>query len=289
MYREIDLSKWTLFSARRNSKNYHNADKTQHLKIVSHAAHCSAEEEFERATLVYNSGIVTPKPLELVSCDGNIGIIYEFIQGKKSILRAVTENPDSMEENMVRWAKTFRKFHDTPCDTKKFPDFKAQVLKLFDQPNGFNNKQKEYLIKFLENEDTRETFILGDSNPSNFIFVGDRDYIIDLSECSYGNPMFDLGLYYSNLFSENKLINYAAKKVLKTDLNELKRGWPFFLKAYYGTDDEEYLDEMIKKIRVYAVIMEFHSLHSTDVPPALHGVRNHIVRGYFNQYIGKNF
>lgn len=289
MYREIDLNEWTLFSARRNSKNYHNADKTQHLKVVTHSAHYSAEEEFERAMLVYNAGIVTPKPLELVSCDGNIGIIYEYIQGKKSILRAVTENPDSMEENMIRWAKVYRKFHDTPCDTNKFPDFQAKVLELLDEPNGFTRKQKEYLVNFLKNEEPRETFILGDSNPSNFIFVGDKDYIIDLSECSYGNPMFDFGEYYCTVFGKNLILNYAAKKVLKTDLNELKRGWPFFLKAYYGTDDEAFLDEMTKKIRVYAVIMRFYGLHMTDVPKALYGLRDHMVRDYFNQFIGKDY
>lgn len=287
MYREIDLNEWTLFSARRNSKNYYNEDKTQHLKIVTHSAHYSAEDEFERANLVYNSGILTPKPIELVSCNGETGIIYEYIKNKKSILRAVTENPDSMEENMKRWAKTFKKFHDTPCDTTKFPDYKAIVLKLFDQPNGFTEKQQKFLINFLENEESSTTFLLGDSNPSNFIFVGDKDYIIDLSECSYGNPMFDLGHYYANVFSKNIIINSAAKKVLKTDLKELRRGWPFFIKAYYDTDDEEFLNEQTKKLRVYAVISEFYGLHMTDVDPSKYWLRDRIVRGYFKQFIGK--
>ena len=287
MYREIDLSEWTLFSARRHSQNYYNADKTQHLKIVTNAAHCSAEEEFKKATLVYKAGVETPKPLELVSCNGDTGIIYEYIKDKKSVLRAVTENPDSMEENMIRWAKIYRKFHDTPCDTTMFSDFKAEVLKLLNEPNGLNEKQKTFIINFLENEEPRETFIIGDGNPSNFIFAGDKDYVIDLSECAYGNPEFDLGKYYADLFGKNPIINFVAQKVLKTNMKDLRKGWPFFINAYYDTDDEEFLDEKIKKLRIYAAIMQFYSLQMEDTPAALIGLRDLMVRGYFKQFIGK--
>jgi len=287
MYREIDLSDWILFSSRYNSKNYHDKDKTMHLKLLNKAAVNSAEDEFEKASLLYNSGIITPRPLEIVTCNETKGVIFEYIKNKKSILRAANENPANLKEYMTRWGVALRKLHDTPCDTKVYENYQEKLTKALESTNLYDEKHKEYLLNYLKTVEVKTTYMMKDPNPSNFIFVGDKNYIIDVSDMKYGNGNFDLGKWYTILFGYPKLLEIIAKRILKADMNLLRKGWLMLLKAYYDTEDEDFIKAKTEELKVFGVLTFFVSMSEKKASPIINFLKRYFLKVNFKKVIGK--
>jgi len=287
MYREIDLSEWTLFSSRWNSKNYYNKDKTQHLKLITKAAPNSAEMEYKKAKLVYDSGISTPNALEIVSYGDERGVIFEYIKDKKSLLRASMEDREHLEEYMTRWGVALRKFHSTPCDTDFLSNYQGEIENALRESKLCSKRQKEFLLDALTKIPVIPNYIMIDANPSNFIFDGKKEYIIDLSDLAYGNGGLDLGFWCSLLFGQPMIMSSIAAKTLKSDLNLFRAGWPMFLKAYLGTTDEEIIRKKDEEIRIMGALDMVMIMNSVRLPSIFNFIKRICFNLNFKKLVGK--
>jgi len=287
MYREIDLSDWTLFSSRANSNNFYNEDKTKHLKLMTGLNTNSAEFEYNKATLLYEAGINTPKPLEIVTYKGKTGIIFEYIKDKKSLLRASVEDRENLEEYMSKWGVALRNLHNTSCDTNMFSDFQKDLENSLKSTTLYDEKHKAYLLNALNKIKNTNTYLMVDANPSNFIFVKDKIYIIDLNNMAYGNGFFDLGFWYSLLYGHPWFMQYLAAKNFKTDLDIFRAGWPMFFKAYLNTTDEEIINEKTKEVKIFGVLDFFVIMNTLKVPAIFNFLKRRCLKINFNNLIGK--
>ena len=64
-----------------------------------------AIEEFKVAQAVYDLGIPTPKPYRLVTDGKRLGAEYEFITGKRSFARILSQEPEKMQDIAEAFAK----------------------------------------------------------------------------------------------------------------------------------------------------------------------------------------
>lgn len=94
------------------------------LKLYSREREQMGLDEYERACKVYSIGVPCPAPGELVRTrEGQLGIQFRRIVGKKSYARALSEHPERLEEYAARFAEECRRLHalrPTPPINKHF-------------------------------------------------------------------------------------------------------------------------------------------------------------------------
>ena len=102
MKSNFDLTGWKCFSERRNSASYMSPDKKWMAKFFTEATASIEDElvnEMEVTRKAISIGIKTPKVDDICELsNGKKGIIYEYIEGKRSIARAISEEPDKLDE-----------------------------------------------------------------------------------------------------------------------------------------------------------------------------------------------
>jgi uncharacterized protein (TIGR02172 family) len=215
----------------------------------------TAGREFLVNKTVYEMGILTPKPIRLVTDGERFGAEYELIRNKRSFARIISQEPDQLEPLSLRFAQLAREIHQTPADTNRLPSMKelikAQIVRYTDVPADVREKA----LQFLESVPDTPTCLHGDLHIGNIITDGDRTLWIDVGDFAYGVPEWDLGMmfYSSNYMSEQRAIS-----IFHLPIEVLRKHWAVFAKAYFGIEDPE---ELKKKQRAlfpfFAVKMLF--------------------------------
>lgn len=100
------------------------------------------------------------------------------------------------------------------------------------------------ILTEMEHNDSSCTFLHGDFHYGNVITDGMRDYIIDLGAFAYGNPIFDLSLFYivTHLLPEGftgQIYHITEKQAVNF--------WDSFKKHYYKNSDCIPSDDVLEK------------------------------------------
>ena len=131
MKKNFDLTGWTCFSERRNSKSYMSSDKKWMVKFGTEFAEATLpilEHEMEVTKKALEVGVKTPKVDEIIELpSGKLGLIYEYIEGKKSIARAAGEDTDNIDYYMKRFARISKDLHSKVCDPNIFESVEDRV------------------------------------------------------------------------------------------------------------------------------------------------------------------
>ena len=258
MVKNFDLTGWTCFSERRNSKSYMSEDKKWMVKFGTEFAEATLEtleHEMEVSKKALEIGVKTPKVDDIVELpNGQLGLIYEYIEGKKSIARAAGEEPEKIDYYMKRFAHIAKDLHSKVCDVNKFESIEDRTKKQIARFNILNESQKEKAYKLLDSIERTNTCIHGDFQTGNFIIAGDEEFAIDLGAIAYGNPIYDVACFYyfCHYFSSK-----VTDRIFHCDAKYLHEMWMSFIKYYYGTTDEKVLDEITKKNAKYALVCFF--------------------------------
>ncbi|GEM_PF-5016961 len=283
MNRELELSSWKLIYDRVHSKCYVNPEQTLFLKVIRTFGGYDAEREFAKARAAAASGIRTAKAYEIVSVDGHQGILYEYIRDNVPIGDALAKDRAHLETYMRRWGKASRALHDTPCKDSLFPNMQALYLQKLRETKLLPRKKRQFLLDAFEKMPQPETFLLKDINPSNFLMVGEMDYIIDVGDMAKGHPYLDVAQWYGLIFG----IGFFGKLYLHKlhiDFDALKEGWDWFMKAYLDTEDEETVRRENEKLKAFAVFTQYGA--TTRMPWYLDPLKRLTINSIYNKMLG---
>ena len=234
--KHINLDDWVLSGGGAQGESYfHKRDDGVLLKLLSpHLPLSLAEEEFFAAKDIYDAGFPCIKPLEVVTDGQRFGLIIPRIRNKVSFCTAVGKDPACLDDMARRLAKAGRLLHTTVADKTKF----KSVLSVYrDLWRASRNPDKAYLaacdriLSDMERDDVSCTYLHGDFHFGNMITDGERDYMIDLGAFAYGNPLFDLSMFY---FSTHLMPPGATEKVYHITDAQALEFWNAFKKYYYG-------------------------------------------------------
>ena len=212
----------------------------------------AAALELEVAKKVYEMGIPTPEPGDLVTDGKQMGIRFRRIEGKKSYSRACGDHPERAEEYGREFARMCKKLHSVHVDTTRFENVKDRLYKMLDANPDFTPEQKQKIRAFIEAAPDTDTAIHGDLQFGNGIFTEDANgkrtsYFIDLGDFCYGYPMFDIGMVYLccclNDESWTQEVNHMSNATAA-------RFWDGFAAEYFGPDAN--MEEVMKEVKIYA-------------------------------------
>ena len=262
---KIDLNDYVRTGEGANGASYnHKTDPSIMMKLYFRNFE-AAKLELELAQKVYQMGIPTPEPGDLVTDGNQMGIRFRRIDGKKSYPRACGDNPEKAPEYGKEVAQLCKKLHATHVDTTQFESVKDRLYTMLANNPDFTPEQKQKLRDFIAAAPEADTAIHGDLQFGNAIFT-EKDgvrtsYFIDLGDFCYGYPMFDIGMVYlccclndeSWTMEVNHMTNATAA-----------RFWDAFAHEYFGEDAN--MEEVMKQVKIYAGLKTIMIERDTHCP-----------------------
>ena len=254
----IDLNEYERVGEGANGASYnHKSDPSIMLKMYFRN-YQAAELELNIAKKVYNMGIPTPEPGDLVTDGKQVGIRFRRLVGKKSFSRACGDDPDHTEVYARQFARMCLRLHNTHVDTTQFESVKDRLYAMLQANPDFTPEQKTKIHNFIAAAPDTDTAIHGDLQFGNGIFLptGEK-YFIDLGDFCYGYPLFDLGMVYLccclNDEAWTQEVNHMSNAVAR-------RFWDAFAAEYFLSHDCPIADfgpgsdlaQVEKIVRVYA-------------------------------------
>ena len=230
---KIKLDDYVLFGGGANGESYnHKTDSTVMLKLYHPGVIQQPLDEIRLARKVYDMGIPTPEPGDLViTDDGRYGIRFKRITGKKSYSRATADEPEKVEQFAAEFADMCKQLHSTHVDTAQFENVKDRYYRLLEENPFFTANEKDNISRFIADVPDEDTAIHGDLQFSNVIFAGQKCYFIDLGDFCWGNHLFDLGMVYL-------CCNLSREEFIEETFHMPKslaiRFWEYFAREYFG-------------------------------------------------------
>lgn len=247
----IDLNDYERVGEGANGASYnHKTNPDIMLKLYLRNFE-AAEKELELAQKVYNMGIPTPEPGDLITDGKAKGIRFKRLRDKKSYSRACGDNPEKTEEYAREFARLCKKLHAIHVDTTQFENVKDRLYAMLDANPHFTPYQKQKIHDFIASAPDADTAIHGDLQFSNGIFVEEngvrKSYFIDLGDFCYGYPMFDVGMVYLCCCLNDE--SWTMEQYHMSNATAA-RFWDAFASEYFGADAN--MEEVMKEVKIYA-------------------------------------
>jgi len=199
--------------------------------------------EQEVAQKVYELGVPSPQPGELVTDGERIGILFHRIVGKRSFSRALADEPERVEEYTREFARACKKLHSIECAKGDFPDAKEQFLSLLASDKYYTPAEKEKFTKFINGLPDSPTVLHGDMHIGNLLTtlpvgapIGDPHelYFIDLGYFARGFSLIDLGMLQNICLFADEEFRFHDMHV-HGDLTV--KVWDYFVDEYFFASD----------------------------------------------------
>ncbi len=244
----IDMADYVRAGEGSNGASYnHRTDPDIMVKLYFAGKESQALNELQLARKVFEAGIPTPEPGDLVTDGEHVGIRFRRITDKVSFARAVGNEPARVKELAEEFAGMCRQLHATYVDTGQFENIKDRYLRLLEENPFFTPAQKEAVGRFIRQAPEAGTAIHGDLQFGNALIAGSERYFIDLGDFCYGYPMFDVGMVYLTC----KLNDEAyTQEAFHMDGKTASAFWDAFAPAYFGPDADLAAKE--REVKIYA-------------------------------------
>ena len=245
-YESIDLNDYVRSGEGGTAVSYKHKNRNTLAKLYNPGFEADrAVSEFLTARTVYEMGISTPEPYRLVTDGERFGAEYEFIPGKRSFTRIISEQPERLEEISLSFAREARKLHETKADTTRLRSYKETVKKFYLEKELVPSDYKQRALNFLESVPDADTCVHGDLQIGNIITNEKHNWWIDVGEFAYGVPEWDLGVMYSICHNASK---EQMEFLFHLTPEALTAHWDVFLPAYLGTSDPLVLGTFTKRL-----------------------------------------
>jgi len=238
----INLSDFIQTGEGANGKSYDSlTDKNLMIKMYNEGYDISTiVQELEVARKVWELGIPSPQPGELVTDGDRLGILFRKILGKRSYARAMSQEPERVPELVKEFAQYCKQLHATECPQGMFPNAKDSFLSLLEADKVLNDNEKAKFADFIRNRVPDCTTALhGDMHFGNVLTTLPNGapmdsphevYFIDLGYFAEGCPLFDLGMTWN-------ICNLADAAFVEHDFHFgqdiARQAWKEFSKEYF--------------------------------------------------------
>ena len=252
-YKQIDLNNYVQTGEGGTSLTYTHQTRPTMAKLFNLANEAKmAEREFLTARAVFEMGVPTPEPLQLVTDGERRGVEYELIRNKRSFTRIISQEPERLEEISLAFARMARELHTRKVDTSRFMSVKDRLRRFYQEKGDrVTDEYKESALAFIDKSPDADTCLHGDLHIGNVITDGRRNLWIDLGQFSYGVAEWDLGWMWTLC---NQMDGKRSDFILHVTPETLKAHWNIFLAAYLGTSDQTAIGDYTRRLMPYYAV-----------------------------------
>ncbi len=208
-----------------------------------------AEQELQASWNIMDLGLNIPKAYRIVTDGVRYGVEFERITPKKSFARAISQEPERLDFYAREFAHEVKKLHNTQCNTESFPSIKTKFHHIVNEATFLSEAEKSKIHTFINKAKDATTCCHGDLHIGNIITSNNKNYWIDLADFSWGDPMFDLGMFWFVSHYDDEAL---CQRLYHISCEQILRVWNIFLEEYYGADTEEKRNEISNLIKPYA-------------------------------------
>lgn len=232
------------------------------------------EKMTSRAALQF--GLHTPIPGDLMVSGKRFGVVYERIKNKRSFARAISQEPENLEQYAVRFAAMTKELHATKCDVALFPDRTQTYRNAIAKTDVYTDAEKKMMYDFLDSAPKATTCVHGDLHMGNVITNGIDDLWIDLGDFSYGNPLWDIAMTYF-ICCVNPMEEMTMDLFHMTN-DQVREFWRIFAREYFGADTEEKQQQVHEMMRPYAAIQMILLCEKKTFPFMVEFIRKNLLK-----------
>lgn len=146
----------------------------------------AVEREFRNVSVLSNMDFSKPKAYEIISYIGQLGIIYDRLEGEL-LLDRVMETADA-QECAIYMANLHKKIlNNSISNVPNYKEFlKNNIL------NARDMKEKEGILRLLEALPDGNTLCHGDFHPGNIIISDGDAIVLDFMNICHGHFLYDV-------------------------------------------------------------------------------------------------
>ncbi|MBQ0025591.1 MAG: phosphotransferase [Bacteroidales bacterium] len=196
------------------------------------------QREISISRKVFEMGIPSPEPSEMVTDGKRYGMMFKRIYNKISYARMIGSYPEKIDQTAAEMAALAKQLHSTRCDTSTIPNVKVLYRNLILRNNLHDEQIKQGALNLIDSIPDRDTCLHGDFHFGNVIKADGKSYFIDLGNFCYGDPYFDLAMLAEITVLASLDSKYTCSLYHCTP-EQIVTFWKCFVKHYMGTDDPE--------------------------------------------------
>ncbi len=244
--RKISVDGCKVIGAGACGECYRLDDETIVKLYYPHVSKKEIETEKAFAKKAFVMGIPTAISYDIVECDGRTGVMYELIKSK-TLGELMREDKGNIDKYIDMYVDVCKKVGSIVTDDPDIPSFKDCNREDISKLTKIDEREREYLYKFLELVPNANNCIHGDLNINNIMVENNECLLIDMGELGTGTPMFDLSrIVFSMYYGNTPKGEYNA--FYKMQSEEVDDIYNKFINKYFGCSIEEAAqkDEQVK-------------------------------------------
>ena len=223
------------------------------------------EKQAARQALIL--GIPAAISFDIVRVGSSLGIVYELVDAF-TLGETIARSPERADEYAARMASMLKQLHATEFEEGSLPDARLGLHAWVDvsQKSGYYSADIiEKLRALVDSIPARNTFVHGDFHPANIMVTEDDELLlIDMGDASMGDPIIDLlGSYQLMCLVASR--PGAAELYTGMSSKLLARVWHVFVRAYYGTEDDQQIAAIEQRLKFYAIIRSMAGITFSSV------------------------
>lgn len=217
-------------------KAYRNPDSLDDIK-----------RETALARTAFVSGIPTAIPFDVVRVNDSYGSVFELLNAK-SFAKLLAADPEKIDDYVTLYVNLLKIIHGTECDSDEITDMKAVaedwaefLIPYFPDETGSK------LLELIKSVPEKNTLLHGDYHIKNIMMQNEEVLLIDMDTLSKGHPIFEFALMFLAYQGFGYLNHHNTEVFLGVPYELATDFWNKSLKLYFGTDDENTIDEIKEK------------------------------------------
>ena len=208
------------------------------------------KQERENARRAFILGINTAIPYGIVRVDDCYGTITELLNAT-SVTKLIRENPNDLSVAVKYYVDMLKSIHAIKVEDGVVPDMKETALSWADfvAPH-LPTEQATKLRALIEAVPKQNTLMHGDYHTNNIMVQNGEPLLIDMDTLCMGHPIFEIGSMFNAFVGYSELDPQTNLNFFGYTFDTGVEFWNQALRAYLGTNDEEYCQSIIEKAMV---------------------------------------
>lgn len=213
------------------------------------------EEEFYKSKIIYDVGIKSPRPYEIVNIGNRYGIVMDRISGN-SLTRKIATNPHDTERLIKKMVEMMKHIHSIDTNNFHVQSLKSKYLdSLMRCKEYYSDEEFDKLIALVKSVPDENTLLHGDFHTGNIILNEKGELVlIDFLELGYGNPIFDIMAQGAVIPVTIENDASLAEAYHQTKVDVLNGIWQCYIREYFNTQTQGEFNELCRDAILYSRI-----------------------------------